>query len=392
MNKVLLIAVSVLCLIAISHDQKVQNKALGGETNFQPMVKMDDAKFKDWRARWQKFILGYVPSQSCNKEMGEDMGWVVSPMMAGLYYGYMATKDPKLVELFVDCTDSWLDRAVMEPDGFIGWPKVGAAGTNVDHLDNYYADSILGEAMLLKYVVLISDQILKTPSFEEKFAAKARNYIKLAEQIFEKWDRRGAWRNTTGGGMITVVLPFGIEEKTGSWTEGYEKRNALNIGFSHPDNKANTIASWLLAMFDVTHKPIYKERAEKWFRLMKSRMKLNDDGTFRIWNYWEPAGPWDYRGYVFPKHWTFVHPNAGYYAIDVESIVNAYQHGIVFDRRDIEKLIHTALADKYYWIALVPYNNAIQKQFEQDNDPNGWSGLFDTPWYLALQMGVEVFP
>jgi hypothetical protein len=391
-NKVQLIAASILCLIALSHDQRVQNRAIGGEINFQPMVKMDDAKFKDWRARWQKFILSYVPSQSCNIEMGEDMGWVMSPMMAGLYYGYMATRDPKLVELFVNCTDSWLGRAVVEPDGYIGWPKVGAAGTNVDHLDNYYADSLLGEAMLLQYVVLISDQILKTPSLEEKFSAKAINYIKLAEQMFEKWDGRGAWRNTTGGGIITVVLPFGIDDKTGSWTEGYEKRNALDIGFSHPDNKANTIACWLLAMFDVTHKPIYKERAEKWFRLMKSRMTLNDDGTFRVWNYWEPAGPWDYWAYVFPKHWTFVHPNAAYYAIDVDSVVNAYQHGIVFDRRDIERLIITALADKYYWNALVPYNNAIQKKFEQDNNPNGWSGLVDTPWYLALQMGVEVFP
>jgi len=381
-----------LCLVGASYDHRVQNRQIIDEINFQPMIKMDDAKFKDWLERWQKFIFNYAPNQSCSNEMGEDMGWVISPMMGGLYYGYLATKNPKLLDFFVDCTDAWLARAVVEPDGYIGWPKIGAAGTNVDHLDDFYADSMLGEAMLLQYVVLISDQILKTPSLEEKFSAEAKNYIKLAEQMFEKWDKRGAWRSTPDGGMVTVVLPFGIDKKTGTWTEGYEKRNSPEIGFSHPNNKGSVIAGWLLAMFDVTNKPIYKERAEKWFRVVKSRIKLNDDGTFRIWKYWEPAGQWDYKAYVFPKHWIYVHPNAAYYGIDVDSIVAAYQHGIVFDRHDIERLIFTALADKYYWGALVPYNNTIQKKFEQENDPDSWGGLSDTPWYLALQMGVEVFP
>ena len=78
------------------------------------------------------------------------------------------------------------------------------------------------------------------------------------------------------------------------------------------------IACWLIAMYDVTHKSIYRERAEKWFRLMKSRMKSDGTGDFRIWNYWEPAGPWDYKARVFPKHWIGVHRNAEYYEIDVD--------------------------------------------------------------------------
>ena len=90
--------------------------------------------------------------------------------------------------------------------------------------------------------------------------------------------------------MISVVLPYGIDAKTGKWTDGYETRNDPGHGFSHPDNKANHVARWLLAMSDATGKAVYKERAEKWFRLMKSRMKLKADGTYEIWNYWEPAG------------------------------------------------------------------------------------------------------
>ena len=95
------------------------------------------------------------------------------------------------------CTDSWIKRGIVEPDGYVGWPKVGAAGTNVDHLDEFYADSLLGEAMVLQYVVRMSDEILEDALLlQEKFGARARTYIALAERVFEKWDKRGAWRDT----------------------------------------------------------------------------------------------------------------------------------------------------------------------------------------------------
>ena len=396
MSWVQIVAASALCLIGISlcgaGDRlfKTDTNPLETEANLQPLAKMDDAKFKDWLLRWERNILGEIPQNYCSKEMGEDMGWVMSPMLGGFYQGYLATGDQKWLDLVVSCTDSWIKRAVVEPDGYVGWPKIGAAGTKTDHLDDFYADSMLGEAMVLRPVVLASGQVLETPPLEEKFGVKARGYLALAEQVFEKWDKRGAWRDTVGGGMITVELPFGIDRKTAAWTEGYQHKHEQSNGFSHQNNKANLIACWLVALFDVTHNPIYRERAERWFRLMNSRMQLRDDGTFEIWNYWEPAGDWDYhlsfsRLNILPKHWIGVHRNPGYYDIDVEAIVTAYQHGLVFDQDTIIHLIKTAIANQRYWTALVPYNNTIQKQFEDHNDPNSWAGLGATPWYLAWQ-------
>jgi hypothetical protein len=131
-------------------------------------------------------------------------------------------------------------------------------------------------------------------------------------------------------------------------------RNAPGNGFSHPNNKANHVARWLLAMSDVAGKAVYKDRAEKWFTLMKSRMKRKAGGAYEIWNYWEPAGPWDYWPDGSPKHWVGIHPNPGYYQIDLTGIVDAYDHGLVFTRQDIEDLIATAIAEKRYWDALVP--------------------------------------
>jgi len=145
--------------------------------------------------------------------------------------------------------------------------------------------------------------------------------------------------------------------KTGEGLGWHEHHHELFVGterFFRPGYAANLIASWLLAMFDASAKPVYRDRAEKWFRVMKSRMKLKHDGTYEIWNYWEPAGAWDYKSNGLPKHWIGVHPNAQYYDFDVEGIVAAYEHGLVFNKDDINRLVATAIEETRYWTALVP--------------------------------------
>jgi hypothetical protein len=386
MNTTRFFVVGLLCLAASCLALSATLSAPAPTEKTQTLVRMDDAKLKDWKDRWEKNIVGDARNRYCDKELGEEIGWLMTPFLDGFYYGYLATKDAKWIDYLIDWTDSWIKRAVKEPDGCLGWPKPGAAGTDVDKLNDFNADSLLGEAMVLRPVVLMAGVILKVPALKAKYGAKAEGYIKLAEQTFEKWDKRAAWRDTKGGGCISVVHAFGIDAKTGKWTPGYEQRTAPTSGFSHPDNKANEVARWMLAMFDVTKKPVYRDRAEKWFRLMKSRMKLKAGGaTYEIWNYWEPAGPWDYKPDGQPKHWVGVHPKGGYYELDTTGIVDAYEHGLVFTKEDIDRLIATALAEKRYWTALVPYNKTIQEQFEASHKPDGWGGLGATPWYLSLQ-------
>src|ERR1035437_9488518 len=187
--------------------------------------------------------------------MGEELGWLVSPFLNGCYFGHLATGDTQWVERLVDWTDACIRRAIKEPDGFTGWPKSGTGGLIEAAL---YTDSLLGEAMLLRPVVLMADRILKTPALAEKWSGQARSYLKLAEETFQKWDSRACWREVKDGGV--------------------------------------------------------------WVRLMKSRMKTRADGKYFVWNYWDPAGPWDYKPDGLTRHWVGVHPNGGYYAIDVEAI------------------------------------------------------------------------
>ena len=222
-------------------------RAAGG-----PAGKMDEALAKDWRARWEKNITDDARNRYCDREMGEEIGWLVSPFLSGFYYGYAATGDPKWCDRLVDWSDSLIKRSVKEPDGFIGWPKQGATSTAFG--GELYTDSELGEAMAMRPIVMMAGEILKTPALKQKYGQKAEGYVRLAEQIFDKWNAWGAWRETREGGLW-VVPPVGIDTKTGKWTEGYAQRST--DGFSLPANKQNLVACWLIAMYDVTKKPVY---------------------------------------------------------------------------------------------------------------------------------------
>jgi hypothetical protein len=89
---------------------------------------LDAAKSKEWLDRWEINILGDARSRYCDKETGEELGWLVSPFLNGFYYGYLATREPKWTERFIDWSDSCVKRGVKEPDGFIGWPKGDGGG------------------------------------------------------------------------------------------------------------------------------------------------------------------------------------------------------------------------------------------------------------------------
>jgi hypothetical protein len=369
----------------------------------EPLV--DAATAKDWLARWQTNILESAKARPCDKEMGEQIGWRISPHLTGFYYGYLATRDAKWVELLVDWADSWIKRGVKEPDGFMGWPLVDPDGNG----SGLYADSLLGESMALRPIVLLSEEILKTPALEPKFGAKARGYLELAGRLFEKWDSRGCWHEVKDGGLW-VFPPFGIDRQSGQWTASYEQRKT--DGFSHPDNKENEMAGWMLAMYDVTKKPVYRERAESWFRLMKSRMKLREDGKYFVWDYWDPAGAWDYRSDGSTKHWVGVHPNGGYYQMDVSAIVEAFEHRLVFKREEIDRLIATNRdfmwnkelqparfqridggepdprwknSPGVLWTALAPYDETLRKIFVANHNPSTWGSMITTPWFLSLR-------
>ena len=135
------------------------------EPSGQASAMLDPALVKDWLARWEKNILGDARNRYCDRELGEEIGWLVSPFLNGFYYGYQATHDAKWVERLADWADAWITRSVKEPDGFVGWPKSGTGGMLAN---GFLTDSLLGEAMGLRPIVLMAAEILKTPTLDRK--------------------------------------------------------------------------------------------------------------------------------------------------------------------------------------------------------------------------------
>jgi hypothetical protein len=379
----------------------------GARSQAQSVIKtrIDPALAKDWMNRWQANILSEAKTRYCDTEMGEELGWLVSPFLNGFYYGYMASGDTQWIDHLVDWSDSWIKRGVKEPDGFTGWPKADGASTDV--VPNLFTDNMLGEAMALRPAVLMANVILHNHALKARYGAKAKEYLQLSEQVYKKWDERCCWRAVKNGG-VWVVPEFGIDQSTHNWTDGYARRKT--DGFTLPDNKQNAIAMWLISMYDATKKPVYRERAEQWWSVMKSRIKTRDSGKYDVWDYWDPAGPWDYKSDGAPRLWVGVHPNGGYYGVDIQSIVCAYEHGLVFTRSDIDKLIATnrdfmwnhqvqdakfqridggepdsrwAKTPGVLWDALIPYDSTLRKIFEANFNPASWGGLSATPWYIA---------
>ena len=366
---------------------------------------IDSGTAKDWFARWEQRIVADARGRSCDKELGEELGWLVSPYLNGFHCGHLATGDDKWIVLFMDWADACIRRATKEPDGFLGWPKGDGGGGDSAESS---ADSLRGEAMMLRPIVLMASHIRKTPPLTAKWGTKATELLKLAEDTFQKWDSRDCWREVKDGG-VWIVPAYGIDKQTGQWSKGYADRKTT--GFSNPANKQNHIARWLLALHDATGKAVYRSRAESWFRLMKSRMRTRVAGRFFVWNYWDPAGPWDFKPNGAPKHWVGVHPNGGYYAIDAEGIVDAFDHGMVFGKEDIARLIATNRdfmwnqqmqgakfqridgepADARWnnspgllWSSLVPHDETLRRVFISNHNPTSWGGLASTPWFLSL--------
>ncbi len=120
---------TVLAAVGLaSLPDKLVVSALNAESAAGSPVALDSALVQDWLARWEKNILGDARNRYCDRELGEEIGWLISPFLNGFYYGYRVTHDPKWVGYLADWADAWINRGVKEPDGFIGWPKSGTGG------------------------------------------------------------------------------------------------------------------------------------------------------------------------------------------------------------------------------------------------------------------------
>ncbi len=254
----------------------------------------------------------------------ETLCWVDFKNLGLSLTAYELTGDAEHLRDFAKGFVPLRDAMTKGPEDLLGW-----YGKPIPSLrDPAKPDVVIAEiqtefraiGILAKFVELTS----KDPALTKEFEATRQDYLQLMENdLFKKWELYYADLNERGGVY--------------RWNKDYIP-NKANITLAH-EKQANLIEG-LLNLYRASGKAIYRDRAEKMGIYLKSCMRTEADHY--VWNYWDSTGDWDKADGKL-KHWVDVEPKGTWYAVTVESALNLYHHGLVFDDADVQKLVRTQM-------------------------------------------------
>ncbi|MCM8803159.1 MAG: hypothetical protein NC827_07625 [Candidatus Omnitrophica bacterium] len=291
---------------------------------------------------------------------GEDFTWHAAYNAGVFYKGYMVYRDEQWIESAIKYFDFLISKMDREPDGYRGW-----VGPRLED-KNIWGSAIVGDANLLSLMLSIAEIILKEENLSIKFKKKAEEYINLGKEIIEKWDKRGCWYEQLGYGKYLVQTKFILPSQPDQWIIREDYQISENL------NKSGKMGVVCIKLYRILNDNFYRDRAVKIFSYYKSIMRYIEKEDRYVWNFWEPFAVCDMTS--IPKSWVDVHPQrAGYQAAEVSFFVEAYHTGIVFDEKDIKRIINTNL-----WM----WNNSFENpQFKSANGKTNagtlWSSLSD---------------
>ena len=266
---------------------------------------------------------------------GEGFCWHAAYSANDFVTGYEAYGDAAWLDQAVRYFDWLVDRMATGPDGYKGW-----IGPFI-YDDKVWCDVHVGDAILFNPMLRFAEVVRADEGLRTRYGASADRYIALAKKhLIEKWDARGTYRED---GPYGAYISWDRYLTPGDWSQWREiaiDKSTLSLPF----NKQFDMGIACLRLWRMTGEAVYLDKAERIFRLMKSRIRLV--GDYYVWHYWEPLGPWDVAGDKL-RHWVGVHPYRNYQAGEIHHIVEAYHSGIVFDQADMARMVRTNL--KVMW-------------------------------------------
>ncbi len=264
---------------------------------------------------------------------GEDFGWHVAFNLGNFVEGYRGTKDAAWLDAGVKAYDYTIGKMSVAPDGYKGW--IGA----YEYDTKVWSDVHVSDAILLNHMLAFAELVLADEKLKKTYGDKANGYIALAKHDFvEKWDKRNTWHEDGPYGIYTQGDKFCAPNDFKAWVKHTDDLDGISLPF----NKQNDAGAVMMKLYRITGDKFYHDRAQKIFAFLKSRLNLA--GDYYTWNYWEPFGPWDVDlKKKDTRLWMATHPHRNYQIGEVSLIVEAYNTGIVFDQKDIERIINTNL-------------------------------------------------
>ena len=275
----------------------------------------------------------------------ESYFWVMSARMVPLVKAYHYSHDTAFLEAFVPIMEQVLSQRYVHPTKpeWSGWFEYDPGEeVNFRHLALIDHDTILYYVPVLMFV----QEVRADPKLKEKYGQKAEKWMKDVEASIRGWDKRGCWHDfPDGSGWYSCVTQY-PDPKTGE----LKKLDVLGAGGVVPYNKVHALFEALSLAYRLTGDEWYRGRMEKCCKFFRAHWRQDDKHV--EWNYRDHAFAGDYESGVLGQGKTrtgaFVHPKGGYYALDVEGVVRAWDLGGFYKKEDIDKLIKTNL--EFMWM------------------------------------------
>ncbi|HJN17548.1 MAG TPA: hypothetical protein QGH10_18725 [Armatimonadota bacterium] len=262
-------------------------------------------------------------------EQPEDITWQGALYIKMPLIAYELTEETRYLDMFVERMDALIGCIETGPDGYKGWYGVALElFRHPDHPDaevdvlltSFFVSGLMADCAVLAR----ADDGLNATCGEA-----ASRYLALAtDHLVAKWDARGCYRELGDGGAV-YTTNAALKPTKGSLTQ--------------PHNKHSKIIKSLLSLYKATGNDEYVVKASHLGTRYKRSLTLVGDRY--SWHYWDPAGAWD----INPddtgawKHWIGAEHRDGYYNLTLSMAVLLYEHGLLFDRADIDRFLRTQM-------------------------------------------------
>ena len=305
-------------------------------------------------------------------ESTEDYFWNNWAKLVPLMDAYSYSHDPALVEAFVSLEEKILKDRYIHPTKpeFNGWYGYKGSGheAEIDH------DTII----YFVPVLLLAKEVRADPKLQEKYGQEVEAWVKDVEVSIRNWDKRGCYHDLGARGGWYTNMPGYPDPKTGEIVP-LEDGAALWAKGTVPYNKVHALFQALSLAWQVTGDPWYTTRMTQCATYFRAHWRVDDKHV--EWNYRDLGFPTDWAGGVVGQGKSltgaFIHYKGGYYALDVDGVVLAWDAGVtVFSKKDIEKLVQTNLEFMFLGDAKDPKFKMINGMYKETE--KYWKGYLWT--------------
>ena len=281
-------------------------------------------------------------------QTSEGYFWLIGGEMLAAVQAYEYSRDPAFLDVFVEMMEKALAQRYVHPtmpDVWVGWFHYKPKPHNPRYYMPMHGGLIYYNPCLRFIAAVRADEKLKA-----KYGKKAEKWFKdIIEVEIPAWDKRDQWHELGNGEGWYTKLKVYPDPNTGR-LKPLRKKEA---GTTLANNKVQTMLEGFCLAYRMTGDPWFKERIEKCERFLRNRWR--EDEKHVEWNYRDFSGPWDYSdNKTLPKpnnhfqykgrrtwKWFNIHPKGAYYDADIRAIVDCYNIGIIFTKKDMENLVKT---------------------------------------------------